>query len=140
MNKAFLPVIFLLTFISILGFLLSLNFPDLDISILGIGMHRFFLFHSAIIPLFFYIAIKLLFKPKRNIEILITTFCGSFTFGVGIHLFLDIFQSKAIIFPFIGSLINGTSTDDRIWLTVNVLICFIFSILLYKKIIKSLGL
>ena len=126
--------------ISIIGFILSLNFPDLDIRIFGIGMHRFFLFHSAIIPLLLFILAKLIFKLKDYLEVMIIAFCGSFSLGIGIHLFFDVFQSKAIMFPFIGSLIDDTSLDDRIWLIVNILICLLFSFILYKRIVKLIGL
>ena len=131
--------ILLLIIFSIIGFVLSINFPDLDISIFGIGLHRFFLFHSSLIPLFLLIISKIIFKLDDTIEMIVIGFLGSFSFGIGVHLFTDVFQTKAIMFPFIGSLIDGTSVDDRIWLIVNILVCLLISGLLYKKAFRLLG-
>lgn len=44
--------------------------------------------------------------------------------GVGVHLMIDVFQPKAVIFPFIGSLVSGTLVDDNIWLIGNSLWAF----------------
>lgn len=129
----------LLVIFSITGFALSINFPDLDISIFGIGMHRFFLFHSAIIPLLLLVILKIIVKPEDTVEMIVTGFLGSFSLGIGIHLFFDLFQAKAVMFPFIGSLVDGTSLDDRIWLIVNILVCLLISGLLYRKAFRLLG-
>jgi hypothetical protein len=40
---------------------------------------------------------------------------------VGCHLLLDVFQPKAVIFPFFGSLVEGTLVDDNLWLLGNAL-------------------
>lgn len=131
--------ILLLIIFSVIGFVLSIRFPDLDISIFGIGLHRFFLFHSAIIPLLLLIISKTIFKLHDTIEMIVIGFLGSFSLGIGIHLFTDLFQTKAIMFPFIGSLVDGTSVDDRIWLIVNILVCLLISGLLYKKVFRLLS-
>lgn len=49
---------------------------------------------------------------------------GTYAMGVGVHLMIDVFQPKAVIFPFIGSLVNGTLVDDNIWLMGNSLWAF----------------
>jgi len=131
--------ILLLVIFSIIGLVLSINFPDRDISIFGIGLHRFFLFHSAIIPLLILIISKIIFKLGDTIEMVVIGFLGSFSFGIGVHLFTDVFQTKAIMFPFIGSLVDGTSLDDRIWLIVNISVCLLITVLLYKKAFRLLG-
>ena len=103
--------------------ILTFRFPDLDIRLLGIGKHRYFLFHSAIVPLGALWAARKL----QNISILgylTTAFAIGFLAGVGIHLLTDVFQYKAVMFPFIGSLIDGTSIDDRLWEGGNALVCF----------------
>ena len=103
--------------------ILTFRFPDLDIRLLGIGKHRYFLFHSAIVPLIaLWVARKL-----RHISIvgyLTAAFAIGFLAGVGIHLLTDVFQFKAVMFPFIGSLVDGTSIDDRLWEGGNALLCF----------------
>ncbi len=122
--------------------------PDLDIRYLGIGRHRFFLFHSSI---------GLFILRKLYLEWLKSTeeasdywvfrnarrkaagaLLGSFALGVGIHLAIDVFQPKAVIFPFIGSLVKGTLVDDRVWLMGNSLWAFqishdIFSLVLAEE-------
>lgn len=122
-------------FIIIIGIILFFRFPDLDISILGIGLHRYFLFHSAIFPLLIFIISSFIKKPVF-INLLIKSFSGAFSTAVGIHLFTDIFQNKAVYFPFIGTLIKGTSLDDRIWIIVNMIICFILTLFSYLSIWK----
>jgi len=103
--------------------ILTFRFPDLDIRLLGIGKHRYFLFHSAIVPL-----IALWASAKlRNISIigyLTRLFAIGFLAGVGVHLLTDVLQFKAVMFPFVGSLIDGTSIDDRLWEGGNALVCF----------------
>ena len=108
------------------------SFPDKDISLLGIGHHRYFLFHSAI----GLVALRHFYKQwldaennnqhftnrvKRKVS---GSLLGSFAMGVGIHLAVDSFQPKSIVFPFFGSLVNGTLVDDNIWLIGNSLWAF----------------
>ena len=45
---------------------------------------------------------------------LATTFAIGYLVGVGVHLVTDLFQTKTVMFPFIGSLVDGTSVDDRL--------------------------
>ena len=90
---------------------------------LGIGKHRHFLFHSAVVPL----TVLWVARKLRHISIvgsLAATFAIGFLAGVGIHLLTDVFQFKAVMFPFIGSLVDGTSIDDRLWEGGNALVCF----------------
>jgi hypothetical protein len=105
----------------------GLSFPDLDISLLGIGNHRFFLFHSAIglviLRRFYRDCVLKQQNPdrwaaraKRKVA---GAMLGGLALGVGIHLAIDVFQPKAVVFPFIGSLIDGTLVDDNIWLIAN---------------------
>ena len=42
-------------------------------------------------------------------------------FAIGCHLTVDAFQTKAVLFPEIGSLVEGTLVDDNIWLLSNAL-------------------
>ena len=121
--------------ITIIGVILFFRFPDLDISILGIGLHRYFLFHSAIFPLIIFV-ISLFIKKPVFINLLSKSFSGCFSVAIGVHLFTDIFQNTAVYFPFIGTLIKGTSLDDRIWIIVNMIICFIFAFISYFSVWK----
>ena len=124
-----------LLFIGLITFILFVNFPDLDIKIFGIGMHRFFLFHSSIFPLIVFKISKLI-KRSDILDIIISSFSGSFSIAIGFHLFTDLFQKTAIYFPFIGSLIKGTSIDDRIWTFLNMIICILLSLLIYRRLYK----
>lgn len=107
------------------------SFPDMDISLLGIGNHRFFLFHSAL----GLVALRYFYKQwllKTNDDRLTSRvtkkvsgmILGTYALGVGIHLAVDVFQPKSIVFPFFGSLIDGTLIDDNIWLLGNSLWAF----------------
>ncbi len=122
MTKSMNRAIALLVGATIFAFI-TFRFPDLDIKLLGIGKHRYFLFHSAIVPL----AIVWLYRKMMHVSVIgfiAVTFAVGFLTGVGIHLVTDVFQTTRIIFPFIGSLIDGTSVDDRLWEGGNALICF----------------
>ena len=118
-----------------IGFIIFINFPDWDISLFGIGSHRFFLTHSAIIPgLFYYF---LIFKQSENT--ISDIFCGfvfSANLAAGIHLLLDILPVQKVTFPLIGSLIKNTYIDDRIWIIVNTVICFFLAFLTAKKVLS----
>ena len=122
MTKRGIALVFLLAEATIFA-VLTFRFPDLDIRLLGIGKHRNFIFHSAIVPLIaLWASMKL-----RHISIigyLTAFFAIGFLVGVGMHLVTDVFQYKAVMFPFIGSLIDDTSIDDRLWEGGNALICF----------------
>ncbi|MGI6647601.1 MAG: hypothetical protein ACOX5W_00655 [Bacillota bacterium] len=116
--------------VGLFGLTQGFDMPDLDISLLGIGNHRFFLCHSAIglaVLRYFY---------RRWVESEDGRFSsrlghkvagvalGSCALGVGLHLAIDVFQPKSVVFPFFGSLINGTLVDDNIWLLGNSLWAF----------------
>src|ERR1035437_9070261 len=110
--------------VGLFGLAHGLSFPDLDISLLGIGYHRFFLFHSALglvaLRYFYRQWVEKQAYPDRWASRVkrkaVGALLGSFAVGVGIHLAIDVFQPKAVIFPFIGSLVDGTLVDDNIWL------------------------
>ncbi|MBO8161937.1 MAG: hypothetical protein H0Z24_09945 [Thermosipho sp. (in: Bacteria)] len=114
------------------GLVEGFHFPDIDISLLGIGNHRFFLFHSAIglwVLRRFY---RLWLESTRDDTGLVAkagqklsgTILAAGAVGVGIHLMVDVFQPKSIVFPFFGSLIDGTLVDDNAWLLLNSLYAF----------------
>ena len=107
--------------------------PDWDITTLGIGYHRYFLFHSA-----FGLALLRHFHrqwqarmEEREIgwsgrvkQKVVGALLGAGAAGVGIHLLVDMFQPKSIVFPFFGSLVEGTLVDDNLWLLGNSLWAF----------------
>ncbi len=109
------------------------QFPDLDISHLGIGSHRFFLYHSGVgvwvLKKLHQAALAYVGEERGSLKDLVVrkmvgVALGAGAFGVGVHLLVDTFQPKAVIFPGIGSLVNGTLVDDRVWLLGNALWCF----------------
>jgi len=119
--------------VGVWGLTKGLNAPDLDISTLGIGNHRFFLFHSAI----GLAVLQYLYRnwtaslgeeenkwSRRVPKKISGALLGSVALGVGVHLAIDVFQPKAVIFPIFGSLIDGTLVDDNIWLLGNSLWAF----------------
>lgn len=116
--------------VGLFGLIEGLHAPDLDISLLGIGNHRYFLFHSAIslmILRYFYRRWQ-----QESSQGLLERFgqkvagvaLGTYAFGVGIHLALDVVQPKSVVFPFFGSPVDGTLIDDRIWFLGNSLWAF----------------
>jgi hypothetical protein len=123
--------------VSLVGIVIFFGFPDLDIIILGIGAHRSFLFHSAIIPLVFFLVV-LIFRTEL-IKIILYSICGSFCVAVGLHLFTDVFQKTAIKFPLIGSLVKGTSLDDRLWELGNMLLCLLLAFVLFRQLARIIG-
>lgn len=109
------------------------RFPDLDIAHLGIGAHRYFLYHSGIgvwvLKKLHQAARAYVGEPSGSLGDLVVrkmmgVALGAGAFGVGVHLLVDTFQPKAVIFHGIGSLVNGTLVDDRVWLLANALWCF----------------
>lgn len=119
--------------VGVWGLVKGLDTPDLDIGMLRIGNHRFFLFHSAI----GLAVLQYLYRNwtaslgeegnrwyKRVPKKISGALLGSMALGVGVHLAIDVFQPKAVIFPFFGSLIDGTLVDDNIWLLGNSLWAF----------------
>lgn len=109
------------------------QFPDLDIAHLGIGAHRYFLYHSGIgvwvLKKLHQATMAYVGESSGSLGDLVVrkilgVVLGGVAFGVGVHLLLDTFDPKAVIFPFFGSLLNGTLIDDRLWLLANALWCF----------------
>jgi hypothetical protein len=102
---------------SLAAAVLFFGFPDLDIRLLGIGAHRNFLFHSALITaLLFFLARARREKAGWLLASVLAAGCGV---GIAAHLGVDVFQSKSVVFPFVGTLVRGSSVDDRLWLAAN---------------------
>jgi len=109
-----------------------IDFPDLDISTLGIGYHRFFMFHSAAMPWM----LNKIYEARlartvgsrqigdRVVDRLLGIMAASGAWAVGVHLAIDVMQPKSVVVPFFGSFINGTLVDDEVWLLGNSLYCF----------------
>ena len=122
MNKRGISIFVLVAGAAVIA-ALTFRFPDIDIKLLGIGKHRYFLFHSAIVPLL----ALFVSRPLRRIAavgFVTSVLVAGFLAGVGVHLATDIFQTKAVMFPFIGSLVDGTSVDDRVWTAAKAALCF----------------
>jgi hypothetical protein len=112
----------------------GLGFPDRDISTLGIGRHRFFLFHSSLGVVALRYLHRLWLEREahggqpgpvgRAFMKLTGAALGAYAMGVGVHLAMDVFQPKSVVFPFFGSLVDGTLVDDNIWLLGNSLWAF----------------
>ncbi|MGI6114276.1 MAG: hypothetical protein ACOYEJ_09195 [Mahellales bacterium] len=132
------------------GFSKGLMAPDLDIKLLGIGRHRYFLFHSALgLVLLRHLYFKWIEKYEyenkwgnRVKKKIAGTLLGGYAVGVGVHLAIDVFQPKSIVFPFFGSLASGTLVDDNIWLLANSLWAFyigcnLFSLVLADEISQA---
>ena len=113
--------------------------PDLDIRLLGLGWHRYFLSHSAIgayLGKRFYESYRGFSdgKQDKNINKIIGTFVAAGAFGLGVHLLADgslglLDGEKAVVWgiPGIGkvdTLIEGTMIDDNLYLLGNSLWAF----------------
>ena len=114
-----------------IGFKLGAGFPDTDIKLLGIGKHRYFIFHSGISVFIFKKMYEAYLKKTGNFdkaETLVDKILGVTVslgaFGTGVHLLSDAIHPKSVVFPFFGSLVDGTMVDDNIWLIGNALWCF----------------
>jgi hypothetical protein len=101
-------------------------FPDLDIRLLGIGNHRYFLFHSAIVPFAAWVV-----THRRGW--LLRALSAGIALGVGVHLATDVFQRKAVVFPWAHTLVEGTSVDDRLWEAGNALVCGVLGAALLRR-------
>lgn len=151
----------------LVGLAQGVAMPDLDISLVGIGAHRFFLFHSGLVVwgleqlyLRYYRQMELdapsgppMAGPpmaayrnhaRRVLMKVAGGLLGAAAIGVGIHLVIDVFQPKAVIFPVIGSLLDGTLVDDNIWLLGNALWCFriardVFALVLADDLDRALA-
>ena len=114
------------------SFFAAYSFPDLDISTVGIGNHRFFLVHSgAAVWMMRKVYKAHLSRTEGSTKIqdkitraILGVMGGSAAFAIGCHLLVDTIQPKSVVFPFFGSLINGTLVDDNIWLFANGVWCF----------------
>jgi len=102
---------------SLAAAVLFFGFPDLDIRLLGIGAHRNFLFHSALLVIVLYLLAGAGRREnaRRVAADVIVAGCG---LGIAAHLGVDVFQSKSVVFPFVGTLVRGSSVDDRLWLAL----------------------
>ncbi len=100
--------------ISLIPCYLGTLFPDLDISLFGIGGHRNPIFHSGI--LFF---IFLVFAKKSDLYLL-TVLVSAFGVGLGSHLIWDMFDKGDVRW------IRG-GTLDTVWLGVNGLLCIVLA-------------
>ncbi len=120
-----------------IGFALFLRFPDLDIRLLGIGAHRNFLFHSLLLVAVLFLLVRQL-DARKGLAIFVMSVVAGCGIGIGAHLAADVFQSHPVKFPFIGSLIDGTLTDDRLWLGLNALGSALFSLAIFKRLKPSL--
>ena len=127
--------IWIFVIFSIIAAIPSFFFPDLDIKVLGIRYHRFFLFHSVIIP---YVIFLLVWKIKNkligNISLIIAS---GFSLGISIHLFTDLFGKKTINFFFINTLVYGTYADDFLWLMINMVLGFLLVYIVFRRYFRT---
>ena len=131
-RQRLLPIIAFATS-AVVSAVLFYRFPDYDISLLGIGNHRYFAFHSAAIPVLFLVFLHSRRPLTALTWILMSVACGAGS-ALGVHLLIDAFQKKAVIFPIIGSLVDGTFVDDRLWLLANSLVCLVSSYIFWGRV------
>lgn len=126
--------------VSLTGFFRALSMPDLDIKLLGIGWHRYFLFHSSlglwVLKEFFNTYNE--FTEKGDCSNITGKIFGAIgaggAAGIGLHLLKDgafgYFEGeKSVVFGFPGifkrnTIIRGTFLDDNLWLLGNSLWAF----------------
>jgi len=119
-----------------LSFIAGLAFPDLDIVLLGIGTHRFFLFHSALAVIILKKFLEdyqtfLAENPSRVCyDKLLAISAAGAGYGIALHLAVDglLQGNQDVTFGLPGvfqfSLVEGTLVDDNIWLVGNALYAF----------------
>lgn len=120
-----------------IGIALFIRFPDLDIRLLGIGAHRNFLFHSVLLVAALFFLVRGL-DARKGLNLFLMSVVAGCGLGIGAHLLADVFQSHPVKFPFIGSLVGGTSMDDRLWLGLNSLGSALLSLAIFRKLKPSL--
>ena len=105
--------------VELFGLTHGFKLPDKDIRLLGIGRHRFFLFHSAMgVAVLSYLYRRWLEEGSNDIlsrcgHKVAGALLGSYALGVGIHLMTDVFQPKAVIFlSWVAS--QGTLVDEHL--------------------------
>ena len=102
-----------------LGYILGINFPDIDHKIKMLG-HRSFLTHSPIVTFILYYLAK-----QQNMTDFNYLLIG-FSFAIGIHLVFDMFPKAwtggSIIKPFGGILFS------KFYILISAVISFLFSI------------
>lgn len=125
---------------SVAGALVGNSFPDRDISVLGIGSHRFWAFHSAAAAWAlreFVGAMQAMStegeRPPAATRIAAMAAAGGAA-GIGFHLVKDgafglLDGQKSVVFGIPGLLaadtaISGTFIDDDAWLLGNSFYCF----------------
>ncbi len=101
-----------------IGMLVFRRFADRDIALLGSGYHRYFAFHSALVPLLLFWAARGRWRPRWLASLAAGVAAGAAA-AFTVHLLIDSFQSKNVVFPFATTLVRGTSLDDRLWLLAN---------------------
>jgi hypothetical protein len=116
-----------------IGIALFFRFPDLDIPLLGIGAHRNFLFHSVALVAALFLAVRKL-DARRGVNVFVMSVVAGCGIGIGLHLFADMFQSHPVKFPFVGSLVDGTSVDDRLWLGLNSIGSLLLSVGIFRRL------
>lgn len=95
------------------------SFPDIDISLLTIKYHRFFLTHSVILPLILLLLSRTMKTHfMKNAHMLVMS---AFTSGITLHLATDIVPRKPVNFLVVNTLIRGTYWDDRLWIMLHML-------------------
>jgi len=129
--------------------------PDQDIKIMGLGKHRNFMFHSAFVAVAMVFVGKFIFrvldrslhhidedseyyKEALFYKNLFYSFSFGLSFGVASHLGIDgtVQNGKAVLFPGIGSIVNDTLLDDKIYLIVNAFL----SVLMGKESLAEMDL
>ena len=117
----------------LLGIDAGLHLPDLDISLLGIESHRYFLAHSALAGYFVGQVVRRI--PMEKGRRLAGAVGGGLAIGMGLHLLADgsfglLDGQKSVMFGIpglddMGSLIEGTLVDDNLYLLGNSLWAFL---------------
>lgn len=130
---------FLVAVAALVGAAVFFGFPDLDIRLLGIGAHRNFLFHSAALVVVLYALTGARRRWAGSGSLLVDGIVMGCGVGLAAHLAADVFQSKSVVFPFVGTLAKGTSVDDRLWIAANALISVVVSVLTYKRVRRKLS-
>jgi hypothetical protein len=125
------------------GAVVGYGLPDKDITLLGIGSHRNFAFHSvgpaAGVTLFGSLFLRVLGRAARRVRrkderavlafvasnLVVAT--GGVSAGVGMHLLEDVLLdgNKAVAGPWGGTIVTGTSVDDNAWFLVNGFCCLL---------------
>jgi hypothetical protein len=116
------------------GFILFYRFPGYD-RLLGAEVN--FALHSALVP----VALGLALRPRwisRPVVFVLMSVALGCSVAMGVRLFFEAADPPVIVFPLVGSLVDDSLLDERLWLLANGIISFVLAYGFYRVVVHHL--